>query len=72
MADTKADRGKVEIFLAGEELAFFDELRDDMSRAALARILIRYALSDPEAALGYHGRLVVESRKKLDNIDDPR
>ncbi len=58
----KRDRtGKVEVFLDETDLAFFDDLRGDMSRAALASILIAYGLENAEKALAYHG---IQAKKR--------
>ncbi len=53
--------GKVEVFLIEDDIAFFDDLRGDMSRAALATILIAYGLENAEKALAYHG---IQAKKR--------
>lgn len=50
--------GKVEIFLSGPELAYFDDLKGEMSRAALARILISFALKRADEAFAHHAQTV--------------
>lgn len=51
---------KIEIFLKDTEVKFFDALRSDMSRPALAALLIRYGLAHADEALASHARAVME------------
>ena len=69
MARSKDAGGKVEIFLADSELAYFDDLKGEMSRPALARILIEFALRRANEALNEHGALVMaRHRVAIDQI----
>lgn len=59
-------RGRIEFFLSGDDLAYFDDLKGEMSRPALARILIGYALDDdnPGKALARHAQAAKRKRKQ--------
>jgi len=54
---------KVEVLLALPEISLFDDLKGDMSRPALAGLLLRYGLAHADDAFAQHARVVLEKHK---------
>jgi hypothetical protein len=54
---------KVEVVLALPEISLFDDLKGDMSRPALAGLLLRFGLAHADDAFAQHARGVLEKHK---------
>jgi hypothetical protein len=59
-------RRRVEVVLSPKDFESFEHLCDgiDISRAGLARILVRYGLNHVDEAMAESARLIMERRKR--------